>query len=374
MFRVRGMLPETLLRAALAGLRPTPWPRHLFLCVADHFEPDWNGAGDADQAARVARWVETYPEQMSRFEDSRGRPPQHTFFYPAEVYRPEQVDQLCRLVRRGFGDVEVHLHHDGDDGERMTAFLLDYTRRIRRDHGLLSEDRAGRIRFGFIHGNWALDNARPDGRWCGVNNELSVLVATGCYADFTFPSAPHFTQPRTLNSLYYAVDDPDLPNSHDTGVAVSVGGTAPVGGLLMIQGPLVLTTSGVARPRVENGNLSGSQPPDPNRIASWLRAAVTVRGREDWAFIKLHTHGAPERNAEVLLGEPMQRLHRALRREADQRQMQFYYVTAREMAQLVRQAEQGAASPDFDALGWDEPTDVIQGCGSVRGNNGVRQK
>ena len=43
--------------------------------------------------------------------------------------------------------------------------------------------------FGFAPRNWALCNARRDGRWCGVNDELGVLRRTGCYADFTLPSA-----------------------------------------------------------------------------------------------------------------------------------------------------------------------------------------
>ena len=30
----------------------------------------------------------------------------------------------------------------------------------------------------------------PDGRWCGLNNELILLRDLGCYADFTLPSAP----------------------------------------------------------------------------------------------------------------------------------------------------------------------------------------
>ena len=38
-------------------------------------------------------------------------------------------------------------------------------------------------RFGFIHGNWCLDNSRADGRWCGLNNELILLRELGCYAD-----------------------------------------------------------------------------------------------------------------------------------------------------------------------------------------------
>ena len=50
-----------------------------------------------------------------------------------------------------------------------------------------------------------------------------MLRVAGCYADFTLPSAPSETQTRKINSLYYAVDDPAAPKSHDTGVDVAVG-------------------------------------------------------------------------------------------------------------------------------------------------------
>ncbi|MEJ7636728.1 MAG: hypothetical protein WKF75_01760 [Singulisphaera sp.] len=50
-----------------------------------------------------------------------------------------------------------------------------------------------------------------------VNNEIDVLRETGCYADFTLPSAPSPTQTRQINSIYYASDDPRRPKSHDRG-------------------------------------------------------------------------------------------------------------------------------------------------------------
>ena len=37
----------------------------------------------------------------------------------------------------------------------------------------------GQPRWAFIHGNWALDNAHPDGTGCGVNNELIILREEG---------------------------------------------------------------------------------------------------------------------------------------------------------------------------------------------------
>ncbi len=351
MLRLRGLDPGTFIRAALAGRRRVPRPTHVFVCVADHFEPDVSGAPLAKQRERVARWVRDYGPTVEPFRDTRGRVPQHTFFFPMERYRPELIDSLALLVRQHYGDIEVHLHHADDHPERLREFLLAAADVLHRRHGLLSVDPAGRIRYGFIHGNWALDNSHPQGRWCGVNNELTVLRETGCYADFTMPAAPSPEQTRTINSIYYAVDDPQRPKSHDTGIAAAVG-LAPVpDGLLLIQGPLLITQRHLwTRPRVENGALAASQPPTAQRLADWLRAGVSVRGREDWLFVKLHTHGAREDNAAVLLGPPMQQLHGALRDLSAALGFDYFYVTAREMAQLVRQAEQGGATPDFALL------------------------
>jgi hypothetical protein len=287
--------------------------------------------------------------------DSRGRPPQHTFFYPIECYQADHIDLLTILAKQGFGDVEVHLHHDNDSPQKLYAMLLDMTATLHARHDLLSRDQQGRIRYGFVHGNWALDNSHPDGRWCGVNNELSILAETGCYADFTMPAAPHAAQVRTINSVYYAVDDPQRPNSHDKGLATKVGRLPPSESLLCIQGPLIVSrvkTGSGSRLSVENGNLSATQPPTRERLMNWLRARVGVQGRDDWLFVKLHTHGAKEANADVLLGEPMRNFHASLRQAAEERGFHYYYVTTREMAQLVHQAEQGAISPHFSKLDW----------------------
>ena len=353
MLRLRGMKLGTTARAIMTGWRRMPRPTHVFVCVADHFEPDVQGAPLGKQRERVSRWVNEYGPSVESFGDARGRPPQHTFFYPIETYRPEFLEDLAQLVRHGYGDVEVHLHHDDDNAARLRELLLASVERLHRQHGLLSTDATGRIRYGFIHGNWALDNSHPQGRWCGVNNELTVLHETGCYADFTMPAAPSPEQTRTINSIYYAVDDPDRPKSHDTGIPAAVG-VAPVPhGLLMIQGPLLITLSRPwARPRLENGMLAALQPPTAQRLAAWLRAGVSVRGRPEWLFIKLYTHGAREDNMAVLLGPAMQQFHHALHDLAAQRGFEFYYVTAREMAQLVGQAQRGCSAPDFARLGW----------------------
>jgi hypothetical protein len=348
----RWLLPYLL--SAPRRRRPRPGqPVHLLLAVCDHYEPKRGGASPAMARARVRQWVDEYPRLFGRFRDADGRPPRHTFFYPAEEYEPEYLDLLAGLCRVGYGEVEVHLHHDNDTAENLRRTLLGFKRTLADRHGLLSRDKeTGEIAYGFIHGNWALDNARSDGRWCGVNNELDVLRETGCYADFTLPSAPSETQTRKINSIYWAVDDPARPKSHDTGTDLSAG-ARPANSLLMIQGPLALDWGrrkfGLL-PRVENACLQKSQPPDANRLELWLRAGVKVVARPDWYFVKLHTHGVNEPNQDVLLGAPMVRFHELLHeRAAHDPFFRFHYVTAREMANLALAAEQGQGISVADA-------------------------
>ena len=333
---------------------------HLLLCLADHYEPKWGKASPEVARQRVARWVEEYPGLFENFRDSDGLPPRHTFFFPLEEYEADHVDALAQLCRAGFGEVEVHLHHDRDTAANLRERLLRFKQTLAERHGLLCHHRhTGELAYGFIHGNWALDNSRPDGRWCGVNNELEILRQTGCYADFTLPSAPSPTQTRKINSIYYAVDEPERAKSHDTGIDVGGRGPVPAEALLLLQGPLLLNWKGRRwglLPHVENGCIQAGQPPTLERLQLWLKARIQVPIRPDWFFVKLYTHGAPEANQRVLLGEPMVRFHKDLRAyAADHPGFHFHYVTAREMYNLVKAAETGwqgtvKAARDFSLI------------------------
>lgn len=352
-------------RWLLSYLRQTPRRRsprtgedvHVLLCIADHWEPKYGEAGVELARARVRRWLERYPEQFGRFRDSDGRSPRHTFFYPAEEYEPDYLDALAQLCAAGHGEVEVHLHHDNDTAEGLRSKLVAFRTALADRHGLLARRRdSGEPAYAFIHGNWALCNSSPDGRHCGVNEEIDVLRETGCYADLTLPSAPSRAQTGKINSLYYAVNRPGRPRSHETGVDVGVA-PAPPGGLLLIQGPLLLNwrqRKWGLLPRLENGCLQRSQPPHLARLPQWLRARVQVPTRPDWYFVKLHCHGTIENDAEALLGAPMVRFHEALAEEARrQPRFHYHYVSAREMYNLVRAAEAGWRGSVADALDFE---------------------
>lgn len=318
---------------------------HVFICIADHFEPRARNASLDVARSRVERWVRDYPAQFAGFRDSDGRKPRHTFFYPIEEYEAEFVEAIAGLCRAGYGEVEFHLHHDNDSADNLRKTLLEARDCFRSRHGLLATDRkTGQPVFGFIHGNWALDNSHPDGRWCGVNNELDILREAGCYADFTFPSAPDVAQPPKINSIYYAVDDPGRPCSHHRGIDAGTGDPTDRG-LLLIQGPLVLNWKRRRRgilPRIENGCVQAALPPHIDRVDLWLKANIQVAGRHDWFFVKLHAHGGPERQQQVLLGEPMVQFHCDLAERARRDPgFHYHYVTAREMYNLVKAAEEG---------------------------------
>jgi hypothetical protein len=325
-------------------------PLHIFLAICDHWEPQLNGASPTVAMAKVERWVQEYPQRYAEFRDSDGRTPQHTFFFPAEEYRPEYLDKIGELCRAGYGDVDVHLHHKDDSAAALEDKLDAFRKTLFDRHGLLRKDpRTGEIGYGFIHGNWALCNSAPDGAWCGVDQELSVLLKTGCYADFTMPSAPSPTQTRTINSIYYARDIPGQRKSHDVGIIASVGRPAPRDHLLMIQGPLTLDweqrRAGIL-PRIENGDVTAGRAMSMRRLKHWLSAGVHVRGQPNWLFVKLHTHGCNDANMEAWLRDEMLQFHRGLSSMAQQdRRFNYHYVTAWQMAQLVHQAEAGATVP-----------------------------
>ena len=334
-------------------------PINVFLTLCDHYEPERGNVSLETALARVDRWNNEYPRTFGQFHDSRGQVPQHTFFFPQDEYRPEYLDRLAKLCELGFGDVDVHLHHDHDTADGLREKLESFRATLFYQHGLLRQDPdSGEIVYGFIHGNWALCNSRPDGRWCGVDNEITVLRETGCYADFTLPSAPSDTQTRTINSVYYARDLPGQRKSHDTGIRARVGEPPVSDGLLMVQGPLALDWGsrkyGVM-PRTENGDLHGGRPATWRRFQLWLKAGVHVAGKPDWVFVKLYTHGCKENNTDTLFGPDMQQFHRDLASHAQRHpQFRYYYVTAWEMAQLIHQAEKGASEPQFATSSWPD--------------------
>ena len=323
----------------------TNGPVHVMFSFVDHFEPQWGRPTYEVEVERVRQWREGYKALAGRHRDADGVHPQHTFFYPEEEYRPEHLDQVAALCREGFGEIEVHLHHDNDTEAGLREKIERFVKVLHDRHGALPVDPAtGRVVFGFIHGNWCLDNSRHDGRWCGVNNELEVLADLGCYADFTLPSAPSETQTRKVNSIYYATDDPLRPKSHNDGRDLARG-KGVEGDLLIMQGPLALNWKNRRwglLPRIENADVRASYPPTDDRVDLWVRQHIHVHGQPNWIFVKVHTHGTQDRDIAALLGQPVEDMFRRLETVYnDGRHHVLHYVNSREMFNIAKAAEAG---------------------------------
>jgi len=308
---------------------------HVFFLFTDHFEPDY----DAD---RVRDWGARYRLLASRHRDSDGRPPQHTFFYPGEQGTPDIFNALRDLVESGFGEVELHYHHDFDTvqtfRQKLEAAIVEFQR-----YGFLKTV-DGQTCFAFIHGNWGLDNSNGATK-CGVNQELRLLREVGCFADFTFPSIYEDAQPPFVNTIYAAKDD-ENPKSYARQLPLSAldDGSAD---LMIFQGPLIFSPSLKASRLfldLDDGNIHAAVPASPARVDRWIRANVHVASRPEWVFVKVHAHGVstPE-DANAVLGPGFDAALSYLEQKYnDGQRYRLHYVTAREASNLARAAAAGA--------------------------------
>ena len=290
-------LPDYLRDRAVAYLTPRRPAKRLWVALTDHFEP-WGNTTLENAHVRLAKWQQLWPAIAEGAPvDADGRKPCYTFFYPQEEYHKDLLNTIAGLCSTGTCDVEIHLHHFNDNAASFVQKVETFKKQLHEDHGLLHVHN-GRLVFGFIHGNWALDNSHPEGFGCGVSGELQLLRDLGCYADFTMPSIPSPTQSRLVNKIYWTTGDPAKPRGFDQGV-VAKPGEGRRGDLLMVTGPLGLRFRDRLMPRMETGELAGYDPPTKNRVQGWLKLAPRIG---DDIFLKLYGHTAREDNAQGLLG------------------------------------------------------------------------
>jgi hypothetical protein len=331
---------------------PNVRPIHLIIGVANHFEPSIQPeapgtfADRYEQERRLEKWCRRYPAVVEPWPDDDGQPFRHTYFYPAEQFDAGLIDRLEKHCRAGWGEIEIHLHHGvhmPDSAENTRRAILEF-RDALAAHGCLCQlDGNGPPRYAFVHGNWALANS-AQGRFCGVNDEMQILADTGCYADFTLPAAPSSAQVSKINALYECLAPLYEPAPHRRGRDLQCGRPPEIFPLI-IQGPLMINLDrrkhGWPFPGIENSGLATANPPTANRLRLWQQAAIAVRGRPEWLFIKLHCHGMDPRDDEALLGSPIQQFLLELVDRQRQDKYQVHFVTAREMVNIALAACDG---------------------------------
>lgn len=316
-----------------------PNHKNIYFCIADHYEPYFANVNQHKARSLVDAWVNNYRERANKHSDSFGNHPKHSYFYPIEEYDEYILNELKLICSEGLGDVDIHLHHDNDNEENLTNTLNDFKALLFDKHGLLRKDSKGEIVYGFIHGNWALANSRADGRWCGVDNEIDILLKTGCVYDMTMPSAPSDTQTKTINSIYFA-QDKGCCKSHDSGTLVTSKNWTD-NDLLMIQGPLELNWKNRKLgliPRIEAGELSLDAPPTEERIGLWESSNITIKDQEEHIFVKVYTHGLQEKNMKMFFEDNgFEKLWGALEKKyKNDKRYSLHYVSAWEMYEKIK--------------------------------------
>jgi hypothetical protein len=333
---------------------------HLIFCLADHFEPaimPGHGEARADhyvQEERLERWCREIPRSVREWPDADGFPFRHTYFYPAEQYDEALIERLAHHCHEGWGEIEIHLHHGSQrpDTIENTRNTIVQFRDALASHGCLSHLRAEQQpRYAFVHGNFALANSARNHN-CGVDAEMQILSETGCFGDFTLPSAPNVSQTAKINAVYECALPLDRRAPHRKGKDLRVGREPEIFPLI-IQGPLMWDFSrrkrGFPFPAIENGELSGLRPPTMKRLRLWRGASISVTDRADWIFIKLHCHGMDPRDAAAMYGDPLKAFLRELKESAaGDGGYRVHFTTAREMVNIILAACDGKAGNPGD--------------------------
>ena len=303
----------------------------MVLCV-DHFE--WNNQQD-----RIDAWQKHFPELMHKHRDADGCMPKHSFFYALDLMQEHELALLKTWVASGYGEVELHWHHQHDTPSSFTQTLDAALPRFQAHGHLLPYDNQPAC-FAFIHGNWSLANARG-AEFCGVDNEIALLKQRGCYADFTFPALFNAAQPSWVNAIGYCRE-----HTHARGYEqireACIGTQENENEFMLFQGPLCINWRDWRHgwhPTFEDGDLKAdASHDDPKRIEAWIRQRIHVAGRPNWQFIKLFCHGAQDHRA--VLGAATDRMYSYLEQNYnDGLRYRLHYVTAREAYNIVKAAE-----------------------------------
>ena len=334
---------------------------HIMFAFMDHFEAGNGGANLAKQINRVDTWTKRYPEIASKHQDSDGYYPKHTFFPPPHYDTHNHLKKIVDLCAKGFGEVEMHLHHDlhepwPDDEASLRKKILNCIESYSR-HGVfcLSD---GQKKYAFIHGDWALANSLKGDEHCGVNDELTILSETGCYADFTFPVCNE-AQPKLANTIFYGQSNPKFPKGYNkTAIPVRVGNKNTTG-LMLIQGIIGVrwkSRTHKFKPSIEQSNIDIKDYPFEARIDYWINKHIHITGKPNWIFVKIHTHGAREVDWDTLFGKLGENMYTYLETKYnDGKKYILHYVSAREMYNIIKAAEAGKDGNPDDYRDYEIP-------------------
>jgi len=302
--------------------------KHLMFIFVDHHEPGTGKNG----VITSKKWNIKYQQNINDIFDDYGNKFQYSWFYAYDHLNAQVVLGLNELVFADLGEIEFHWHHENHTNDSFIPELETAIQWFKQLGCLYPVGHNPKAQFAFIHGNWALDNSSlPE--FCGVSQEISIFKKAGGYADFTFSTISTDAQPKKINSIYYTIDTPE-PKSHDNGIDVSVGTTND--DFIIFQGPLAFDV----HDRIfEYGAIEHSTPFKKHRIPLWHKHAAYVKGKPEWRFIKLFTHGVQHKH--IIIEKPFRDMLFELKKYCQTENIALHFVTSREAYNIVKAAEAG---------------------------------
>lgn len=322
--------------------------KHLVFVMVDHYEH-----GVKPESPNGNRdWCEKFRAISDEYRDDFGNGFRYTWFYPYDHHVGEIVADLSQMAYEGYGEVEFHWHIGTRDEHDMTTEnysekVAEAVRWFQQYGAMITEEEQPRTAFAYIAGVWDLDASRKPLSH-GLTNQLEVLHENGCYADFTFSTIATAAQPRKINSLYYVKDDPKQSKSYNTGADVEVGKSVD-DQLMIFQGPLSINW----KAELEYGAIETDPRFHKKRIPRWLESNIHVKGRPEWVFVKVYSHGAQSQR--TVLEKDMKDMLRELKAYTSSRGIKLHFMTAREAFNVAKAAEAGKTGNPEDYRDYHIP-------------------
>ena len=286
-------------------------------------------------------WLDGYPALAEPFRDADGRPPRHSFFFPGEEYRPGYLDALASLARRGLGEVELHLHHDGDTARRAAR----EDRRLPRACTTATATCRATPDGGCATRSSTATGASPT----PARTAAGAASTTSCRCCST-PAATPTSRSRPRPSVAAADRQPDLLARRRPRAAARLGAgeRARVGEvrrdrILMIEGPLALAL----RPGrlLACASRTPRSPPTirrrPRACAAGSARTSTSRGGPSGCSSRCTPTARPRAGGGAARRRRAHAARRADARYNDGKRWNLHYVTAREMFNIAIAAMDG---------------------------------
>lgn len=290
---------------------------------ADHFEP-WSRTIDDTLARAVDHFaVQTqkspYARRLSLFYrpfvrgrhlGTAARKEGDRAADGDEIVFVAQTPGQAKLARETIGplsspnahEFHLHVHHEywtrnGSQFDQPVAKWVNEHSTPQADHRrmdlhleLCKETIAREIgapfeRWGFVHGNWALNASDP--AICCISDEISLIMKHGGYGDFSFPAGRSYCDPKLLAPFTcLPIDMPrayDHPRSSPRPIGLKAGALRPHR-FLIWNSPIKANHSSLDY--YSPANVKLFETPEAV-LEAWLAKSVCLGGK---LYIKTHAH------------------------------------------------------------------------------------